>query len=111
MALKAPIASGVVPPESIDMGLAEALVETARYIDSLSLETIDNKILLLSCLLINSLSEKDVSGAKNLAEFLTEILTPKQAVFFRYAPTSALSNTELSKERWGLDPALLKIKH
>lgn len=111
MAIKTPIASGLVPPEAVDMGLAEALVDTAKYIKSLSLESLDSEILLLSCLLINSLSQKDIIEAKNLAEFLTDVLTPKQYIFFRHPTSPSLLDTALSKERWGLDPNLLKIKH
>jgi len=111
MALKAPIANGVVTSEMIEMGLADALVNTAKYIRSLSLESIDNEIILLSCLLINTLSQKDIVEAKNLAEFLSEVLSPKQIIFFRNQSNSELLKTNLSKERWGLDPDLIKTDH
>lgn len=111
MAIKASIASGNVSPEMIEAGLADALVKTANYIKSLALSSHDEEVILLSCLLINSLSQKDISGAMNLAGFLTEILAPKDTIFFRNEPDSELSKTNLSKERWGLNPDLIKLDH
>lgn len=111
MAIKAPITSGSVPEEASELGISDALIKTAKYIKSLSLDSIEKEVVLLSCLLINTLSKKDYDGARHLAEALTEILTPKDSLFFRNLSNSELSKTELSKERWGLDPDLIKNNH
>lgn len=111
MANKATIASGYLTPEMVESGLAEALVSAASHIKSLSLESLEEEIMLLACLLVNSLSQKDPDGAKHLAELLVEILAPKSPIFFRADSKSELSKTNLSRERWGLDPNLIKIKH
>ena len=111
MAIKATIASGSLTPEMLETSLAEALVSAARHIKSLSLESIDDEVVLLACLLVNALSQKDPDEARDLAEYLADILAPKSPIFFRADSKSELSKTNLSKERWGLDPSLIKIKH
>jgi len=101
----------LISTEGLSLNLATSLVDAANYIKSLSLESLDTEILLLSCLLINSLSQKDIAEANALAEYLTITLSPKQYIFFRPTSTSGLSDTALSKDRWGLDPNLIKTEH
>lgn len=111
MAIKAPVKNTLLSQDSSDLNLTEALTEASDYIKSLSLDSIDSEILLLSCLLISSISQKDIVEATNLAEYLISILAPKQYLFFRRPSNSELSDTALSKERWGLDPNLITIEH
>lgn len=108
MAIKTTIADGSMQPES---ELSDVLAKTADYIKSLSLSSNEEEIVLLSCLLISSLSKVDLYGAKALAEFLAEILTPKDIFYFRNRSDSELMKTNLSKERWGLNPDLIKLDH
>jgi len=99
------------PLEVLDSNLAETLVSTARYIKSLSLKSLDTEILLISCLLVNFFSEKNADEATALAELLADFLTPKQYVFFRHQPGFSMSDSEVVKEGWGLDPNYLELEH
>jgi hypothetical protein len=111
MAIKTTIEDPEFSQEMIESGLADALEKTANYIKSLSLSSNDEELILLSCLLISSLSQTDAYKAKKLADFLTEILIPKDFFIFRMESDSELMKTNLSRGRWGLNPDLIKLDH
>ncbi len=75
-------------------------------LDKLSLNS-EEEIILLSTILVDIIYQKSPYDAKVLTNFIVDILKSKSTFLFRNTPKSDLSKTNLSREKWGLDPSLI----
>lgn len=86
--------------------MASSIVELSNLLDKLSL-SYEEEIILLSTILVDIILQKSPNDAKILSAFIVDILKSKNTFLFRNTPKTDLSKTNLSREKWGLDPSLI----
>jgi len=88
------------------------LKKTQDFIGNLDISDVKEEAILLSCLLLESLSQMNERKAILISRVISEFFISEETPYtFRAEGKSELSKTELSKERWGLDPNLILRNH
>lgn len=88
------------------------LKKTQDFITDLNISDIKEEAVLLSLLLVSILSQINERKAVLISRGISEFFISEEMPYtFRVEGKSELSKTELSKERWGLDPNLISKSH
>jgi len=89
-----------------DQELSNIIKNITDFLNTIKFKSIEEEITVLSSFLITLLAQKNITDAKILTDFIAEVIKPNE-FFIRRIPTSDLSKTNISRDKWGLDPDLI----